>query len=317
MEFIRGIHNINDKHSGCVLTIGNFDGVHLGHKALLLKLCKAGKKLNLPVTVIIFEPQTFELLSKNRIPARLTCLREKLKYLSECNIDKILCIRFNYQFSQMPANVFIFDLLVNKLQVKYLLVGSDFKFGVGGKGDVCLLKKASKKYGFKVVVFNTLHKDKYRISSTVIRKMLAKDNLILAEYLLGHSFTISGKVIHGNKLGHMLGFPTANISLYGRILPIQGVYAVEVQGVTIKPILGIANIGIRPSIKDCNYLLEVHLFDININIYGKYIDVSIKYKIRDEKQFTSLETLKNQITKDVLIARNFFNLGCNISNNGI
>lgn len=207
MKFIRGIHNLNEQHRGCVLTIGNFDGVHRGHQALMSRLCEEGRKRNLPVVVMVFEPQPLELFAGDKAPARLTRLREKLRYMAEAGVDKVLCVRFDRRFAALSAQRFISDLLVEKLDVKYLAVGDDFRFGAGRQGDFLLLQKAGAEYGFEVVSTETFCDGGKRISSTAVRQALAVDDLALAQSLLGHPFTISGRVVHGDALGRTLGFP--------------------------------------------------------------------------------------------------------------
>ncbi|AMG57461.1 bifunctional riboflavin kinase/FAD synthetase [Pantoea vagans] len=308
MKFIRGIHNLNEQHRGCVLTIGNFDGVHRGHQALMSRLCEEGRKRNLPVVVMVFEPQPLELFAGDKAPARLTRLREKLRYMAEAGVDKVLCVRFDRRFAALSAQRFISDLLVDKLDVKYLAVGDDFRFGAGRQGDFLLLQKAGAEYGFEVVSTETFCDGGKRISSTAVRQALAADDLALAQSLLGHPFTISGRVVHGDALGRTLGFPTANLPLRRSVSPVKGVYAVEVQGLTPKPLPGVANIGTRPTVKGLRQQLEVHLLDINMDLYGRHIDVVLKQKIRNEQRFASLEALKEQIANDVVTARQFFGL---------
>ncbi|GME37582.1 MULTISPECIES: bifunctional riboflavin kinase/FAD synthetase [Pantoea] len=308
MKFIRGIHNLNEQHRGCVLTIGNFDGVHRGHQALMSRLCEEGRQRNLPVVVMVFEPQPLELFAGDKAPARLTRLREKLRYMAEAGVDKVLCVRFDRRFAALSAQRFISDLLVEKLDVKYLAVGDDFRFGAGRQGDFLLLQKAGAEYGFEVVSTETFCDGGKRISSTAVRQALAADDLALAQSLLGHPFTISGRVVHGDALGRTLGFPTANLPLRRSVSPVKGVYAVEVQGLTPKPLPGVANIGTRPTVKGLRQQLEVHLLDINMDLYGRHIDVVLKQKIRNEQRFASLEALKEQIANDVVTARQFFGL---------
>ena len=306
MKFIRGIHNLNEQHRGCVLTIGNFDGVHRGHQALMSRLCEEGRKRNLPVVVMVFEPQPLELFAGDKAPARLTRLREKLRYLAEAGVDKVLCVRFDRRFAALSAQSFISELLVEKLDVKYLAVGDDFRFGAGRQGDFLLLQKAGAEYGFDVVSTETFCDGGKRISSTAVRQALAADDLALAQSLLGHPFSISGRVVHGDALGRTLGFPTANLPLRRSVSPVKGVYAVEVRGLTPEPLPGVANIGTRPTVKGLRQQLEVHLLDINMDLYGRHIDVVLKQKIRNEQRFASLEALKEQIAKDVVTARQFF-----------
>lgn len=308
MKFIRGIHNLNEQHRGCVLTIGNFDGVHRGHQALMSRLCEEGRKRNLPVVVMVFEPQPLELFGGDKAPARLTRLREKLRYMAEAGVDKVLCVRFDRRFAALSAQRFISDLLVEKLDVKYLAVGDDFRFGAGRQGDFLLLQKAGAEYGFEVVSTETFCDGGKRISSTAVRQALAVDDLALAQSLLGHPFTISGRVVHGDALGRTLGFPTANLPLRRSVSPVKGVYAVEVRGLTPEPLPGVANIGTRPTVKGLRQQLEVHLLDINMDLYGRHIDVVLKQKIRNEQRFASLEALKEQIANDVVTARQFFGL---------
>lgn len=308
MKFIRGIHNLNEQHRGCVLTIGNFDGVHRGHQALMSRLCEEGRKRNLPVVVMVFEPQPLELFAGDKAPARLTRLREKLRYMAEAGVDKVLCVRFDRRFAALSAQCFISDLLVEKLDVKYLAVGDDFRFGAGRQGDFLLLQKAGAEYGFEVVSTETFCDGGKRISSTAVRQALAVDDLALAQSLLGHPFTISGRVVHGDALGRTLGFPTANLPLRRSVSPVKGVYAVEVRGLTPEPLPGVANIGTRPTVKGLRQQLEVHLLDINMDLYGRHIDVVLKKKIRNEQRFASLEALKEQIANDVVTARQFFGL---------
>lgn len=308
MKFIRGIHNLNEQHRGCVLTIGNFDGVHRGHQALMSRLCEEGRKRNLPVVVMVFEPQPLELFAGDKAPARLTRLREKLRYMAEAGVDKVLCVRFDRRFAALSAQRFISDLLVEKLDVKYLAVGDDFRFGAGRQGDFLLLQKAGAEYGFEVVSTETFCDGGKRISSTAVRQALAVDDLALAQSLLGHPFTISGRVVHGDALGRTLGFPTANLPLRRSVSPVKGVYAVEVRGLTPEPLPGVANIGTRPTVKGLRQQLEVHLLDINMDLYGRHIDVVLKQKIRNEQRFASLKALKEQIANDVVTARQFFGL---------
>ncbi len=308
MKFIRGIHNLNEQHRGCVLTIGNFDGVHRGHQALLSQLREEGRKRHLPVMVMLFEPQPLELFAGEKAPARLTRLREKLKYLAEAGIDSVLCVRFDRRFAALSAQGFITELLVKKLGVKFLAVGDDFRFGAGRLGDFLLLQKAGAEYGFDVISTQTFCDAGKRISSTAVRQALAEDDFALAQSLLGHPFSISGRVVHGDALGRTLGFPTANLPLRRVVSPVKGVFAVEVHGLTSQPLPGVANIGTRPTVKGLRQQLEVHLLDINMNLYGQHIDVVLKKKLRNEQRFASLEALKEQIAKDVVTARQFFGL---------
>lgn len=308
MKLIRGIYNLKQQHRGCVLTIGNFDGVHRGHQALMAQLIAEGRKRNLPVVVMLFEPQPLELFAGEKAPARLTRLREKLRWLQRAGVDAVLCIRFDRQFAAYPAQRFISELLVEKLDVRFLAVGDDFRFGAGREGDFLLLQKAGAEYGFEVISTQTFCDSGKRISSTAVRQALAQDDFAQAQQLLGHPFSISGRVVHGDALGRTIGFPTANLPLRRAVTPVKGVFAVEVLGLTVEPVPGVANIGTRPTVKGLRQQLEVHLLDTHMDLYGRHIEVVLKQKIRDEQRFASLDALKEQIAKDVVTARQFFGL---------
>lgn len=310
MEFIRGIHNLKSRHYRCVLTIGNFDGFHRGHQALIAELQAEGHRLGLPVVVMIFEPQPQEYFAGAQAPARLTQLRDKVKYLSAAGVDIVLCITFNNRFAVISAGAFIKKLLINKLGVRFVCVGDDFHFGAGRQGDFALLQQVGRDAGFEVLSIVTYTEGGQRVSSTAVREALIQDRILKAERLLGHPYCISGRVVQGDTLGRTIGFPTANVLLKGHQAPVNGVYAVEVYGTTtIKgPLLGVANIGTRPTVAGLRQRLEVHLLDMSMNLYGYHIEVVIRAKVRNEQHFSSLNALKRQITNDVMIARNYFSL---------
>ncbi|EQC0315207.1 bifunctional riboflavin kinase/FAD synthetase [Yersinia enterocolitica] len=308
MELIRGIHNIRARHHGCVLTIGNFDGVHRGHQALLEQLKREGQCLGLPVMVMIFEPQPLELFAADKAPARLTRLRDKARYLANAGVDYLLCVKFDPRFAANTAQAFVAQLLVEKLGVKFLTVGDDFRFGAGRQGDFQLLQQAGAEFGFDVISTDSFCDSGLRISSTAIRQALYDDDLVLAETLLGHLYSISGRVVHGDELGRTIGFPTANLPLKRLVAPVKGVYAVEVYGLGPKSLPGVANIGTRPTVAGVRQQLEVHLLDITMELYGCHIDVVLRAKLRNEQRFASLDALKQQIANDVVTARTFFGL---------
>ncbi|MDH2997321.1 bifunctional riboflavin kinase/FMN adenylyltransferase [Pasteurellaceae bacterium LFhippo2] len=312
MQLIRGVHNLttkSDLESGCVLTIGNFDGVHLGHQQILNRLCEKSAEFDMPSVVMIFEPQPREFFAKkqtNQIaPARLMRLRDKFHYLAKTGVDYLLCIRFNQAFAEQNPEQFIQNLLVEQLKVKYLSVGDDFHFGVKRSGNFETLQQAGKQFNFTVENSHSHCLGQNRISSSLIRKELQQDNLELAEQLLGKPYSIRGRVAHGNKLGRTIGFPTANIMLNRLVNPIQGVYAVKVETPQGK-FNGIANVGNRPTINGTKPLLEVHIFDFAETIYGQAIEVSFLKKIRSEIKFESFEALKEQIEKDRIQAVEYF-----------
>ncbi|MDN2481977.1 bifunctional riboflavin kinase/FAD synthetase [Vibrio astriarenae] len=303
MELIRGIHNISSQHHGCVLTIGNFDGVHLGHQAVLEQVTAQAKLLGLPSTVMTFEPQPLELFTRDKAPARLTRLRDKYVQLSKLDIDRLLCVNFNRHFANLSADAFIKELLVNKLGVKFLVVGDDFCFGQGRTGNFAMLQQAGRDYGFEVVSTQSFCLQQQRVSSTAIRQALASNDLTVAKTMLGRDYSISGRVSHGRKLGRTIGFPTANIPLKRCVSPVSGVYVVEAHGIGQSPIGGVANIGQRPTVNGVRQQLEVHLFDFHANLYGKQLEVSLLHKLRDEKKFDSFDLLKQQIELDAEAAR--------------
>ena len=305
MQLIRGLHHSPPYLSGCALTIGNFDGVHLGHQAILRHLRQKANALNLPMAVMLFEPQPREYFMGDRAPARLMRLRDKLHYLADAGVDVVIA-KFDRTFANLPAEQFIEDWLVRKLNVKFLSIGDDFKFGAKRLGNFAMLQQAGKRFGFEVEDSRTFCLDELRISSTAIREALAKDDLQHAQNLLGKPYRILGRVIHGNKLGRTIGFPTANVRLHRQVNPVKGVYAVKVRLKSGEIFNGVANMGKRPTINGTIQLLEVHLFDFSENIYGQMVEVEFCQKIRDEIKFPSFEALKAQIEQDVKTAKAFF-----------
>lgn len=292
-------------HRGCVATIGNFDGVHLGHQMILAQLAEKSAELRLPSQAIFFEPTPSEFFAGGRAPARLACFREKMQALQRYEIDRVLCLRFNQPLANMPANDFIRTILLDGLGVRFLVVGDDFRFGRGRQGDFRLLKTYGREHGFEVINTATHEIDGERVSSTRIRHALQAGELELARRLLGRPYRISGRVSHGERLGHDLGFPTANIRLARHASPVRGVFAVHVLGLGPGPLPAVANVGTRPTVGGSEPRLEVHLFDFTEDIYGRHLDVDFLTKIRDEVRFDSLDALKSQIASDVATARAF------------
>ncbi|WMY94932.1 MAG: bifunctional riboflavin kinase/FAD synthetase [Arsenophonus sp.] len=306
MKFIRGIHNIQKNHRGCVLTIGNFDSVHRGHQVLLKYLKKESWFRKLPTMVMIFEPQPLEFFFGRNSPVRLTPLRDKIKYLFEYGVDYLLCIKFNKKFSSLTPKKFVLEFLVDKLGVNFLAIGDDFRFGKDRKGDFQYLFEAGKKYGFQVTNTKSFCIEGQRISSTAVRQALLSDNLTLAEYLMAHPYRLSGRIIHGRKLGSRIGFPTANLQLKSLLIPVKGVYIAEVYGISKQPLKAVTNIGTRPTVNGTAQQIEVHLIDIHMNIYGRHIDLVLRKKIREEKRFSCINELKEQIRNDIIVAKEFF-----------
>jgi riboflavin kinase/FMN adenylyltransferase len=306
MELIRGLYNLKPGHRGCVATIGNFDGVHLGHQAVLGQLAEKAEELQLPTAVITFEPQPREYFSKGDIPPRLTRLREKYKALRRYAVDRVLCLNFNENLAKLTADEFVQKVLLDGLDVRYLVVGDDFHFGNGRGGNYEFLQQVGKEHNFEVVNMHTFNVHDERVSSTRIREALQQGDLESAEKMLGRPYRMSGRVAHGNKLGRTIGFPTANIFLHRKETPVDGVFAVEMFGLEGEPVYGVANVGTRPTIDGTRSLLEVHLFDFERNIYGQYVHVDFVHRIREERKFDSFDLLKEQILKDAAEARDFF-----------
>ena len=306
MELISGLHNLKSRHQPCVATIGNFDGVHLGHQAVLGQLAEKGAALGLPTTLITFEPQPPEFFMRDKAPARLTSFREKFVTLQRYAIDQVLVLHFNASLANMEAEEFIRRILIEGLNVRHLVVGDDFRFGRQRKGDFALLEQAGREHGFSVVSMTSFRVDGERVSSTGIRSALAEGDFDRAERLLGRHYHMTGIVAHGDKRGRQWGFPTANIRMQRKVIPLRGVFAVEVFGLEHEPVFGVANLGTRPTIDGMRTLLEVHLFDFSDDIYGKRINVVFRHKIRDEVRFDSFEELKEQIGHDVVSAKEYF-----------
>ncbi|MGE5153763.1 MAG: bifunctional riboflavin kinase/FAD synthetase [Bdellovibrio bacteriovorus] len=307
MRLIRGLHNLRPQDRGCVATIGNFDGVHLGHRAVFRRLLVKGRELGLPATVITFEPQPLEFFAPEAAPARLTRLREKLKALGECGIERTMVLEFGPRLAAMEAREFVQRLLLDGLGVRYLLVGDDFRFGHGRAGDYALLRTMGQEAagGFQVQNLHTITHGEERVSSTRVREALARGDLEQARHLLGRPYRMQGRVGHGEKRGRTIGFPTANIDLHRRVIPLRGVYGVEVLGLGRDPRPGVANIGTRPTVGGQGYRLEVHLFDFDGDIYGHHLEVEFRLKLRDEKRFGSFDELRQQIALDAATAREF------------
>ncbi|NVZ11174.1 bifunctional riboflavin kinase/FAD synthetase [Allochromatium humboldtianum] len=310
MRLIRGLHNLRPADRGCVATIGNFDGVHLGHRAVFQRLLARGRELGLPATVITFEPQPMEVFAPESAPARLTRLREKLGALRASDIERVMLLEFGPRLAAMPAPEFVQRLLIEGLGVRFLLVGDDFRFGRGRTGDFALLRDMGRVAeangaGFAVEDLHTITHGAERISSTRVREALARGDLEQARHLLGRPYCLEGRVVHGDKRGRAIGFPTANIALHRRVSPVRGVYAVRVKGLGSEPWPGVANIGTRPTVDGTSARLEVHLFDFDQSIYGRHLEVELVLRLRDEQRFESFEALRAQIQRDAETARAF------------
>lgn len=306
MRLIRGLHNLQRMEAGCAATIGNFDGVHLGHQAVLGQLAERAAELGLPTVVVTFEPQPQEYFAPESAPPRLTRLREKLAALRRYSVDRVMCLRFNPALAALTAEQFVQQILVDGLNVKYLVVGDDFRFGRGREGDFTYLQQAGERCGFQVAHMHTFEIDGARVSSTRIRQALEAGEMQQAERLLGRPYRMLGRVAHGDKRGRTIGFPTANVFLHRHRTPVQGVFAVEVFGLEPEPVRGVANVGTRPTVDGTRSLLEINLFDFDQQIYGRYVGVDFLHKLRPEYRFESFEALKEQIARDVVATKDFF-----------
>ncbi len=284
-----------------VVTIGSFDGVHLGHQSILQQVIDRAKTLNGLSVAMTFEPQPQEYFSAQTAPPRLMRLREKIEALLDFGVDLVVCMRFNEHLRQLTAEQFVNKVLVNGVKTQHLIVGDDFRFGCDRKGDFQMLEAMGRQQGFTVQDTQTVEVQSRRVSSTLVRELLQGSDFKQVGDLLGRSFTISGKVTYGQQLGRKLGFPTANLNLNRFRAPLAGVYAVwvEIEGMAER-FKGAANVGVRPTIGDkVKPILEVHLLDFDQQIYGQRITVEFVHKIRDEQQFTSLDNLADSIGEDV------------------
>lgn len=306
MEIINGLHNLRSRHRGCVLTIGNFDGVHRGHRQLIDALCEKAKAMGVPSMLMTFEPQPREFFAGTKLPARLTRFREKVYLLDQTPLDRLLCLPFNERTANIEAGWFAKDFVVDQVGAKHLVIGDDFRFGRGREGDFALFERYGQVHGYSVSAMSTLLQGEVRISSTLIRETLAAGDFTAAANLLGHEYFIMGRVVYGRQLGRQLNVPTANIRLQRYRAALEGVYCVTVEGIAGAVRHGIANIGVRPTVDGKEPLLEVHVFDYTGNLYGDLIKVTFKQKLREEQAFDSIDALKTQINQDIEQARHYF-----------
>lgn len=305
MQVFRGIPE-RAEH-GCVLTIGNFDGVHRGHQALLAKLTDKAHATGLPSAVLTFEPHPREFFAHDNRPRRLTSLREKIQLLASRGVNRLYIARFNTRFAALTAEQFIEDVLIHGLGVRHLLIGDDFCFGKGRVGNFTMLNAAGQQAGFTVEAMHTLVHEGERVSSSAVRAALLEGDMPHAARLLGRPYSISGRVMHGDKIGRTIGFPTANIQLKHRSPPLMGIYTVSVNGLADKPWPGVASVGVRPTINDAGRpSLEVHLFDWAGDCYDAHLRVNFLVKQRDEERYDNLADLTAQIARDADQARAYF-----------
>lgn len=308
MSLIRDIDKSRLCNRESVVTIGSFDGVHIGHQAILQQVIDKAKSLDSLAVAMTFEPQPQEYFAAETAPPRLMRLREKIEALLDFGMDLVVCLRFNDQLSSLTATEFVQDILVHGVNTRHLIVGDDFRFGCDRKGDFDTLVTMGQDLGFSVQNTQTVEVESQRVSSTLVRQLLHKSDFDQVSKLLGRPFSINGKVTFGQQLGRELGFPTANVNLNRFRAPLTGVYAVwvDIEGIEGR-FKGAANVGVRPTIGDIEKpILEVHLLDFDRQIYGQRISVEFVTKIRDEQQFTSLENLSDSISDDVIMIKQWF-----------
>ncbi len=309
MKLIRGKHNLLTPLNGCVATLGNFDGLHLGHQALLKTLKQLARELKLSTVVIIFEPQPKEFFAKGQTEARLMRFREKWLGFAEWKIDYLLCLRFDRALADLAAEDFVKQILVDRLGAKAVVVGDDCRFGAKRAGDYALLKQLGEEYNFKAIEMPSVIYDGQRVSSTRVRQALQAGDMAVMQALLGRPYRLCGRVIAGEKRGRELGFPTANIDLHRAIAPMSGIFVVRAF-LNKKSYRGVASLGVRPTFKDENarLLLEVYLFDFSKTIYGCYLEVEFLHKLREEVRFDSISALIEQMHRDVIEAEKYYQI---------
>ncbi|HEY9018660.1 bifunctional riboflavin kinase/FAD synthetase [Thiomicrospira sp.] len=312
MRLIRGLHNLVNAQAalsqGSVVTIGNFDGVHIGHQRVLDELKQRAAQAQLPSVVVIFEPFPVEFFSPESAPVRLMNLREKLNAFERAGVDFVMCVTFNAEFAGLSAQQFVIRVLQQGLNARHLVVGDDFRFGHQRQGDFAFLQAQGRLGGFEVSAMPTFIVGDERVSSTRIREVLNLPDLAQANQLLGHDFRFEGRVIHGQKLGRKIGFPTLNLNPKRLQMPVSGVFAVKVAGLAEQAWPGVANIGVRPTVQGKRPSIEVHLFNWTSYVYGAHVEVRLEAFIRPEMKFNSLSELQTQIAKDAAQARQLLNL---------
>lgn len=304
MLILRGLYSPDSQP--VALTIGNFDGVHLGHQALLNELRAAARARGLQTAVVIFEPHPREFFTPQQAPARLTSLREKLELFDSLGVDRVHICRFDARFAQISAAGFI-HALHEKLSAKFVLIGDDFRFGSGRTGDFALMERIGSQEGFAVQAVQTVLHGGVRISSTAVRAALAEGDMRVAQSYLGRHYSISGRVEHGEGLGKKIGFPTANIQLKHNRPPLSGIFVVQAHAEGMGVLQGVASLGVRPTVhQDGKPVLEVHLFEFAQQIYNRHVRLDFLHKLRDEEKYPDVETLTRQIALDVKNAKQWF-----------
>ncbi len=303
MDFVRGLYNLRYKKRPCAVAIGNFDGVHLGHQSVLKQLKDCVRDSELLATVLIFEPQPAEFFYSQKAPARLMRLREKLWQFEKHDIDCVVCLKFDQSLADLSAEDFVRNILFEGLDTRKLIIGDDFRFAKNREGDYRYLLKAGKRYGFEVCVTVPFNIDNERVSSTRIRQALTAGDMCSVGRMSGRPYRISGRVIHGNKRGRRLGFATVNVGLHRHVSPVSGVFSSHVIGVNDTPLDAVAYIGSKSVSQGRPPVLEAHIFDFDEDLYGRYIQVELLEKLRDDSHFDTEQQLIDQIKADIRRAR--------------
>jgi riboflavin kinase/FMN adenylyltransferase len=302
MELVRGLHNLAQCRDACVLTVGNYDGVHLGHQQMIGVLQSRARKFGAASTVLVFEPSSKEYIDPVGAPPRLTRWREKFLALAAQGVDRLVTLRFDEDIRAMTPRRFE-ELIIGGLHARHVVVGDDFRYGCNAGGTIETLRAAGGQHGFSVEQVAPFVLEGLRVSSTLVRGRLDADDFEGAARLLGRRYRMLGRVVHGNELGRTLGFPTANLRLMRRKSPVHGILAVRVFGIDRHPLHGVASLGTRPTVGGSDLLLEVHVFDFSGDLYGRLIEVEFIGKLRNEVKFDSLEALTAQMNIDAAQAR--------------
>jgi riboflavin kinase/FMN adenylyltransferase len=303
MELIRGLYNLRPRHRGCVLTIGAFDGVHRGHQEMIRVLRERAAWHSVPATALAFEPTPREFFAKGTPPARLTRFRERYEAFARYGVERFVCLPFTERVRSLTADEFIERVLVQGLAVREVVIGHDFRFGRNHQGTVATLREFGSRYGFDVTEVAPFEIDGERVSSSLVRQALDAGNMSRAWKFLGRPYRITGKVVHGAKLGRKLGYPTANLRLHRRATPLAGIFAVKVSGAGLQQAPAVASLGTRPAVNGTELLLEAHVFNYSGDLYRQYLHVDFIERLRDELWFPNVDALVQQMDKDAARAR--------------
>jgi riboflavin kinase/FMN adenylyltransferase len=309
MKIVRGLTNARPSDRGCVLTIGNFDGMHLGHEEIIRHLAERGREHGLPTALLTFEPNPREYFDPANAPARLMRLRDKAARLAELGVDRLVLLKFDERLRSWDGPTFVERVLVGGLGARHIVIGSAFRFGRGRSGTVELLRAMGRQHGFEVDEVAAIEIEGERVSSTRVRAALARGDLGTVRRLLGRDYRMTGRVMEGRRLGRTLGYATANLRLHRHVSPVSGVFAVRVHGIDDGARPGVASVGSRPTVGGGEILLEAHVFDWQGDLYGRYLGVDFVAKLRQEEKFPDLDALVTQMNIDAREARQILGIG--------